>query len=172
MSGVLLACTFMRRAPRALLSMLKKSWRTQRMTKNAQRWASVGRACSTHFQCNSNVNSSCCFFHTSRCFFWCYFGIIGFHSFWEYFSLQVCFKLSFLLNLWSNQHLRAVVWCAVCKQKKQKQKKMMKKKRNTVVWEEKTEWLAALVYPSARHIGRCAEQFVFTKRFKQQRHLH
>ena len=38
----------------------------------------------------------------------------AFHFFWEYFSLQLCFKISFLLNLSSNYHFRAVVWRVVC----------------------------------------------------------
>ena len=65
----------------------------------------------------------------------------AFHSFWEYFSLQVCFKLCFLLNLSSNQHFRAVLWSAVCK-KKNIYKYIFflyeEKKRSTVIWRKKS----------------------------------
>ena len=84
------------------------------------------------------------FFHTSRYFFLVILVLSAFHIFWEHFSLQVCFKvcfkLSFLLNLWSNQHFRAVVWHAVCFKKRNKKRKcFMKKKRTTVIWRKKRE---------------------------------
>ena len=61
-----------------------------------------------------------------------------FHSFWEYFSLQVYFQVCFnLLNLWSNQHFRAVVWCAVCKKK-------IKKIKNHILWRKNVLWYVNL----------------------------